>query len=80
MSGFTNPHGVGADINGNIYIGDDTTGPIYTTGCDGGTVTNDATLWFNNIENGLTNIGSYDNYIISTLYQPGDNGSQCHDK
>ena len=28
MSGFTNPHGLGSDLNGNIYIGDNTTGPI----------------------------------------------------
>ncbi len=73
MSGFTNPHGLGSDINGNLYIGDNTTGPIYKISCDGGTVADDATLWFNNYENGLTNISSYENYIITTGYQPGDN-------
>jgi len=64
MSGFTNPHGLGSDINGFLYIGDDPTGPIYRVTCDGGTVAANAVQWNTAITGNITNIGSYGGYIF----------------
>ncbi len=65
MSGFTNPHGIAADLNGNLYIGDDPMGPIYTMDSEGGTVATDATVWNSTVGQGLTNMGSIGNYIFA---------------
>ena len=65
MSGFTDPHGIGSDLNGNLYIGDAVTGPIYRVGCDGGTRDGDGTLFNSTFSWGLTNIDSYQNYIFA---------------
>ncbi len=64
MSGFTNPHGLGGDANGAMYISDNTTGPIYQVTCDGGTVANDAVQWNTSVNNGITNIDGYGGYIF----------------
>ena len=78
MSGFSNPHGLGSDLNGNLYIGDDNTGGIYKVNCHGGTVANNGVLWNDGIENGLTNIGSIDNYIITNAHPNGGNGKDIY--
>ena len=78
MSGLTNPHGLGSDLNGNLYIGDHNIGPIYKINSQGGTVANDATLWFTNVENGLTNIGSIDNYIFMNGHPNGGDGKKIY--
>lgn len=63
MSGFANPHGLGSDLNGYLYIGDDpTNGPIKKVTCDGQVI--DANWNITIVGGGLTNIGSIGNFIF----------------
>ncbi|MFK7935648.1 MAG: hypothetical protein AB8G22_19185 [Saprospiraceae bacterium] len=65
MTGLTSPHGIGTDINGDIYFGNTSGGPIYKMDCAGGTLA-DATLFEDTeIQWDLYNIGSYQGLIFA---------------
>ena len=80
MSGFDNPHGIGADVSGRLYVADHpTNGPIYRVTCAGGTVATDATVWNTSITGGgMTNIGTVDNYILVNGAHQGADFDKIH--